>query len=325
MKTCYLPLVVTSLVLVSRPLAAKPPVPVIFDTDMMTDVDDVGAAAVLHALANRGEARIVAVGVCVKNPWTPLCLDVLNTYFGRGDIPLGVVRGAARNEPSKYAEAIAREFPHRLKSAADAPDVVAVYRRMLAKQPDASLVFISVGQLTNLRDLLQSPGDAASDLSGVELVEKKVRAWVCMGGAFPRGREYNLFDDAPAAAYAVKHWPTPVVFSGFEIGNEIASGAILRNEPKTSPVRRAYELYDGLHDRQSWDLTAVLYAVRGLDGGLADMWDIHRGGTLEVKADGSNQWHASPAGRHAYLVKKMPPQKVAAVLEALMIERPLHK
>ena len=49
---------------------AKPPVPVIFDTDMRGDVDDVGATAVLHALANRGEAKILAMGVCVKHPAT---------------------------------------------------------------------------------------------------------------------------------------------------------------------------------------------------------------------------------------------------------------
>ncbi len=71
----------------------RAPVRVILDTDMMGDVDDVGAVAVLHALADRGEATILAMGVCVKNPWSPLCLDALNTYFGRPDLALGVVKG----------------------------------------------------------------------------------------------------------------------------------------------------------------------------------------------------------------------------------------
>lgn len=57
--------------------------PVIFDTDIMGDVDDVGAVAVLHALARRGEARILAMGVCSKHPASPVCLEALNTYFGR--------------------------------------------------------------------------------------------------------------------------------------------------------------------------------------------------------------------------------------------------
>jgi len=307
--------------LAAVPAPAKPPVPVIFDTDMMGDVDDVGATAVLHALANRGEARILAMGVCVKHPATPLCLDALNTYFGRAEIPIGVVKGAALYEPSKYVDAIAREFPHRLKSAADAPDVVDLYRKVLAAQPDRSVVLVSVGMLTNLRNLLQSRADASSGLDGAALVKKKVRAWVCMGGAFPQGREYNLYCDAPAAVEVVKHWPTPAIFSGFEIGNEIMTGARLRESPSTSPVRRAYELYTGLQNRQSWDLTAVLYAVRGLDDGLADYWGL-RSGRLEVARDGSNVWHDLPDGPHKHLVKKLPPQKVADVIEGLMLEVP---
>ena len=192
---------------------------------------------------------------------------------------------------------------------------------MLAAQPDRSVVLVSVGMLTNLRNLLESGGDSTSELDGMALVKKKVRAWVCMGGAFPRGREYNLSCDAPASVEVVKRWPTPVVFSGFEIGKEIMTGARLRGSPSTSPVRRAYELFNGLNNRQSWDQTAVFYAVRGLDGGLADYWDL-RSGRLEVARDGSDVWHDSPDGPHKYLVKKLPPQKVADVIEGLMLETP---
>ncbi len=39
------------------------PVPVIFDTDFGPDVDDVGALAILHAMADRGETEILGVMV----------------------------------------------------------------------------------------------------------------------------------------------------------------------------------------------------------------------------------------------------------------------
>src|ERR1700685_2274827 len=126
------------------------PVPIILDTDIASDVDDVGSVAVLHALANRGEAKILAMGVCVKNPWTPLCLDALNTYFQRPEIPLGVVKGPAFKERSAYARQIAQEYPHALKRAEDAPDAAALYRQVLARQPDRSVVIVSIGFLTNL-------------------------------------------------------------------------------------------------------------------------------------------------------------------------------
>ena len=48
----------------------RQPVRLIFDTDMMGDVDDVGTVAVLHALADQGEVRILAMGLSGKNPWS---------------------------------------------------------------------------------------------------------------------------------------------------------------------------------------------------------------------------------------------------------------
>jgi len=305
--------------------APKEPIPIILDTDISGDVDDVGAVTILHTLANRGEAKILAMGVCIKNPWSALCLDALNTYFRRPDIPLGVVKGPASPSPSNYAQGIAQEFPHALKSAEDAPNAALIYRQVLAKQADRSVVMVSVGPLTNYRNLLKTAADPYSSLGGVELVKQKVRAWVCMGGRFPEGRETNLVIDGPAAAYAIAYWPTPIIFSGGEIGDQIMTGAGLRKASAGTPVRRAYELFNGLNNRQSWDQTAVLYAVRGLDGGLADYWHVRSKGYLQVNEDGSNVWRDSPDKEHSYLVRKMPPEKIAVVIGELMLQPPQTK
>ncbi len=316
------PLAAVCLSLAALPAEADEPVPVIFDTDIMGDVDDVGTVALLHALADAGEARILAMGVSGKNPWCPLCLDALNTYFGRPEIPIGVVQGPAFDKKSRYARAIAEEFPHKLKSAEDAPDAAMLYRKVLAAQPDASVTMISVGQLTNFRNLLRTEAGEHSKLSGEDLVRRKVKVWVCMGGKMPRGREANLIHDGPAAASAIRHWPTPIVFSGYEIGSQIMTGAGLRKAPEDSPVRRAYELYNGLEDRQSWDQTAVLYAVRGPSGKTRDFWDLHTTGYLHVEDDGSNQWRDAPDRDHSYLVRKMAPEEIAQVIEELMLRGP---
>lgn len=298
------------------------PVRLIFDTDMMGDVDDVGTAAVLHALADKGEVTILAMGLSGKNPWSPLCLDALNTYFRRPNIPIGMVRGPAFDKPSRYAEGIAKEFPHNLKSAEETPDAAILYRKVLASEPDGSVVMVTVGQVTNFANLLKTSADEYSDLDGNELVRRKVKAWVCMGGKIPAGREANLVHDGAAAAYAIRNWPTPIVFSGFEIGKEIVTGVKLKNVAKSSPVRRAYELFNNLKGRESWDQTAVLYAVRGLDGGLAEYWDLETKGYLHVNDDGSNEWRPSPNQAHSYLVRKLDPKKIAAEIEALMLHQP---
>lgn len=305
--------------------APRGPVRVIFDTDIQGDVDDVGAVAMLHALANAGEADILAMGVSAKHPACVPCLDALNTYFQRPEIPLGVVKGEGFRRDSKYANQIADEFPHRIRSADEVPDAALLYRNVLAKQPDRSVVMISVGQLTNFRNLLNTAPDAHSDLNGVDLVRRKVKLWVCMGGKFPAGREANLINDGPAAATAVANWPTPIVFTGFEIGRPILTGGRLKELPAGSPVRRAYDLYKNLRPHHSWDQTAVLYGVRGLDGGLSDLWDLQTGGHCHIFPDGANEWRPTPDKDHAYLVEKAPPKQVAEVIEALMLHQPMKK
>jgi len=88
--------------------ASTSPVPILFDSDMNTDCDDVAALAILHALADLGEARILATGASSKNEESALCIDALNTWYGRPELPVGVPKGTGTTEPSKYAKAIAR-------------------------------------------------------------------------------------------------------------------------------------------------------------------------------------------------------------------------
>ena len=61
----------------------------IFDTDMDSDCDDLGALAVLHALADRGEEEILATVTSSQNPWSAPCvvavklIPLSSSYFSR--------------------------------------------------------------------------------------------------------------------------------------------------------------------------------------------------------------------------------------------------
>ena len=88
----------------TAPLQGRGAVPVIVDTDMESDVDDIGAMAMVHALADSGEIDLLGVMVCAKNPWSTLCADRINTYFGRGDLPLGQLKGPGVDRYSAYAQ-----------------------------------------------------------------------------------------------------------------------------------------------------------------------------------------------------------------------------
>jgi purine nucleosidase len=312
-------------------------VPVIYDTDIDSDVDDVGALAVLHALASRGEANLLAVITTTEDIHGPACVAAINTYFNRPDIPIGVNK-EARPDPalprwlhlrsgfSRYARTIAREYPHTLESYDHAECATALYRRALASQEDNSVVIVTVGHLTNLKNLLLSAPDEHSPLYGFALVQRKVKLWSGMGGMYPGGKEANFYRPHPeSTVVCVNNWPTKVVFSGWELGRDIITGgeSFRRKIAKDSPVRRAYELYNNFAGRHSWDQTSVLYAVRGTANGT--LWSVQWVGANHVFPDGSNEWRASPDNaNHGYLIPKMDPEKIAHMLEELMLQGPAN-
>src|SRR5688572_14392513 len=153
---------------------------VIFDTDVGGDVDDAGALAVLHALADRGEIDILAIGVVIGHSAGVPFVDAVNTFYGRPNLPVGTIKGKAPYSRDEYMVPIVAEFPHDLTQE-KAPDVIDLYRRVLAAEPDKSVTLIAVGPATNIRNLLKSGPDDHSPLDGVELVRKKVKLYAAGG------------------------------------------------------------------------------------------------------------------------------------------------
>lgn len=258
--------------------AAPAPVKLIFDTDMGNDVDDALALGVIHALQSRGECELLAVTVTKDETLCAPYIDAVNTFYGRPDIPIGVVKDGPTKQPSKYTFIVNEEsngkqkYPHDLLSSADAPDATMLLRRVLAEQADSSVVIAQVGFSTNLARLLETEGDDYSPLDGKELAKRKVKFVSVMAGAYKpfNGQphpEYNVVEDIPSAQKLTQSWPTPIIYSGFEIGIETAlykeSLMFDYNYRQDHILDVSYRTYHGEYtDQPSWDLTAVLYAVR---------------------------------------------------------------
>lgn len=300
----------------------------IFDTDMGNDIDDALALGVIHALQSRGECELLAVTLSKDNDFAGPFVDLVNTFYGRPNIPVGVVRNGKTPEDSKYIRLPAeaqddqgrQRYPHRLRSGKDAPEAVGLLRKVLEGQPDGSVVVVVVGFSTNLARLLDSPRDVHSELTGRDLVARKCRLLSIMAGMFSsekRQKEYNVFIDLPAAKKVFAEWPTPIVASGFEIGQAIKYPAtsIERDYAyvRHHPLREAYELYQKMpYDRETWDLTAVLYAVRPDRG----YFGLSQPGTVHVDDQEITQFTAAAAGRQRYLT--VTPEQIARVREALV-------
>ena len=306
----------------SRPLSQ--PVSVIFDTDMSPDYDDVGALAILHAFADKGDAKILAtVSSNMYHNAVP-CIEIINTYFNRPDIPLGGPRQGPnmvdpRFENLEYwPDLLPMKYPHKVQSTAEAPDAVEVYRRVLAGQPDTSVTIVTVGFLTNLAALLQTSPDQYSEFDGKALVKKKVKKLVSMAGGFPRGREFNMMTDSTASVVVFNEWPTSILLSGFEIGSEILTGLKLAaSDIQNSPIKDTFTsgLKLDVNGRQSWDQTAVLVAVIGPHR----FFDTVRGQII-VQPNGSNTWRNDPNGPHERLAWKK--DELTRFIEDMMMHRP---
>ena len=332
----------------------REPVKVILDTDMLTDFDDVGALACLHAMADAGECEILATISCTRSNYSVAAVEVINGYYGRPDIPVGCAKeigvqggrpgGDPRITPNegehvKYMK-LADDYPQWVKhrNSDDAPDANLVYRRALASAPDNSVVICSIGFITNLRRLLETKPDDLSPLDGKALVARKVKKWVAMACNYPSGAEYNSRWDWESSKIAFENWPTPIIFSDFQYGWDVYAGrAVAEMAGERNPVKDVFkgnipsreaiakepgiwlQRAMGMGGRSAWDETAVLAAVRGEES----YFNLHRGTYRMIDDKGNDRWEPDEAnGRHLRLTEKLNKTEVGKIIDELICRGP---
>lgn len=304
------------------------PVKIIFDTDLGPDYDDVGALAFLHAMADSGKAEILATIASNKHELVVPSIEVINTYFGRPELPLGAPKsaGASMGSSQHWADSLVAKYPHKTKTTNDAEDAVTVYRRILNGQADASVTIVTVGFLTNMANLLESGADNISPMTGKELIEKKVKLLVSMAGRFPSGKEFNIYIDSVSSKKVFENWPGKIIFTGFEIGSKIFTGLrLINSDVQNSPVKDVFKISMAIspedkNGRMSWDETAVLIGVYGTEG----FFDTVRGKII-INEDGSNGWQDASDGKHFYVKMKRPVNEITTFIEDRMMHLPIKK
>jgi len=278
---------------------------IIYETNMCLAVDDVGGLAMIHALQNRGEAELLAVCLNEVHPDGVAAIDAINTWYGRGDIPVGVYRGHFPDPDTSAYLHVLTKFPHDLddKNALRALDV---YREVLAKQPDKSVTIISVGFMSNLSALIQNEP---------ELVAKKVKELVIMGAH--QGDDHNLgfHNTAPAAKNVLEKWPSPLVFH--HLGGDVLTGLGLKDTPEENPVREAYYKYSGskFAELSSFDQMTVLYGVRG----ACNYFSKTSSGKGSIPS--GYKWEMKTRN-DSVLQYLLPAEAYAIIIENLMVEAP---
>ncbi|MBS6237759.1 MAG: nucleoside hydrolase [Bacteroides sp.] len=287
---------------------------IILETDIGNDVDDALALDMLYKYLDAGDIDLLGIMINKEGTYPAEYTDIMNTWYGYPQIPIGILHNGAdcENDATNYAKAVCLiqdenskpAFKRSLKGGYDQlPEAPALYRKLLAQQPDSSVTIISVGFSTNLARLLDTPADEYSSLTGKELVAKKVKLLCTMAGCFnnPELYEYNVVKDIPAAKKVFTEWPTTLVTSPFEVGIAINYPATsIENDFQWAPIHpmvEAYKSYQKMpYDRPTWDLTSVLYSVEG-----PSYFTVSPAGKINVTDKGATEFTPDATGNRYYL------------------------
>ena len=279
---------------------AQGPVRMIIETDMGNDIDDALALALALRAVDNGEVELLAVG-CHKNcPTAAAYTDAVCTFYGHPEVPVAMSVTPVQ-EFSNYTDytTVEKDF---VKSRDVYPEPVALYRKILAAQPDHSVTFVSLGFGTTLAQLLDSDPDGYSPLDGVALVERKTIGLSVMAGSYGEKKraEYNVVNDIPAMQKVFDMWPTAIWQNPFEIGKQtMYPGALVEQNlgyDEPNPVVEGYKAYKQMpYNRPSWDILSVLYPIH------PELFTHSVPGTVTVDDEGYTWFTPSPEGRHYVL------------------------
>jgi len=274
-----------------------------------------------NVLRQRGAANVLGIVSDVRNPVAVAAIDAIDTAYGHHDIPLGAVAHSdANTAPHGYSDVVARRLPHTVRNSDDVPEAVALYRQLLARQPDQSVTIVSLGAYTNLAGLLATA-------RGRALVTRKVKRLVIMDGLFPGGlgpvtnQQLDL-----AAAHAVvaggpgaPPWPTPIAWvDGLDGIDTKVGGTLCKKAPANNPMRIVYEdlfkcgpVRDG-----NWDAPALLYALGDVPRAFTV---LGRGGAAVINKQGGLSWQATSPRRHDFYVHVADQKALNRRIEQLLV------
>lgn len=285
---------------------------VIYDTDIGSSTDDLFAMEMLYHYEDEGRCRLLGVMVDREGERNAAFADVMNTYFGHGDVPIGLVRDGIK-EPKvwiDYAHVADTKdgegqpmFRRTVADYSSLPDGWQLYRRLLAAQPDRSVSIVSVGFVTCLAQLLTSGADEYSSLTGVELVRRKVKCIYLQGGMFGEAEEpdFNFAQGITFAKTFFQNWPQEVdmVFSPMETGQDVeyTPEQVIADVSWTDvhPIKQVYMQCNCNTGQRMWDVMPVVQAVEG-----DALFTLSQRGTVRITDQAETIFTPSATGNCRY-------------------------
>ena len=285
---------------------------VILDTDIGSSTDDLFTMEMAYRYEDEGRCKLLGIVVDREGEDYAALSDVMNTYFGHANVPIGLERNGIKTPRvfidyrNLYKLTTGKGEPMFKQTVSDystLPDGWKLYRQLLASQPDHSVSICSLGFVSCLTQLLASEPDDLSPLSGVELVRQKVKCLYLMAGVFTSSEEpeYNFLQAPEFAKKFFELWPRDVdaVFSPMEVGNEIEykPETVISDISRTDihPIKQVYMNYNCDTGQKMWDPMTLIQAVEG-----DAMFSLSERGIVSLTSKIGTSFTPSATGNHRY-------------------------
>ena len=250
---------------------------VILDTDIASSADDLVTMSCLYHMADKGKVNFAAIMVNRNGDTNAKMADIMNTYYKHPEVKIGVTHTGPENpmvwidywkvcEPGTYADEPV--FPRSLSDAeiSSLPDAAKLYRKILGRSEDHSVVILSIGFANNLARLLESQADEYSPLDGVELVRRKVKGIYLQAGHYGVAMEpdFNFKSDPENAIKLMDKCPAPMYFSPQEAGDNFDyTPSVMLADLKAAgmadgPLYHCYKHHDCETGQRMWDMMPLL-------------------------------------------------------------------
>ncbi len=291
----------------------------ILDTDVGSDCDDMLAIAYLAYAVKKCGWDLSAITYSHTCPHAIAAIRALLRSLNTEIPPIGKMP-CEWVEKENYSKKVAEKFAIE-SDYADVPIAVQVLRETLVKNEKTTIC--AIGPLTNIADLLSSPADEISPLSGVELVREKCEKLIVMGGRFTdeengeRLPEWNFSIDIAATEKMLEVCPVPIVFLPFEVGKAVLTGGVVMDKyGENHPLSLSFLKFGNLvalsarakgnstHTdvktgvgRFSWDPITAVYTVEG----ARDWLEESACGKAEIDENGVSYFVENENGLHKVL------------------------
>lgn len=301
---------------------------VILDTDIGVDCDDAAAIGVLLELERRKVCDIKGITTSTTREGAAETVQAILDYYGV-EKRIGVMHNPvlACDETNMYARALKEKYGCKGTKT----DAVELLRTLLA-ETEEKVTLIAIGPLSNIANLLRTPADAISPLSGQELLEQRVESLYIMGGSFtqydvagtPNGgavmQEWNILQDIESAAYVMEHCPCEMVLCPFEVGNRVFTTM----REGANPVWYAMRCYGGTRitpenphfARESWDPVTCLAALQD----CSEYVTISEQGFVRVEKDGTTNFKKDISGKTRFLKDKGSYDAFGSWIDSLLVD-----